>query len=90
MRRPPALVLYVLFATRFSPITLLTQSAMHTASIPTGLTQDLLEPSSTAGHEQIVPADVPQIFDRGQHALIGDECKLWMLTFNTDDPATRP
>ena len=59
-------------------------------NISTGQTQDLPELSSSVGHERIVPADVLQMFDHGHHALIGDQTKLWMLTFNTDDPATKP
>ena len=59
-------------------------------NISTGQTQDLPELSSSVGHERIVPADVLQMFDRGQRALVGDETKLWMLRFNTGAPAIRP
>ena len=60
-------------------------------NISSGRTEDLPEISSSTVHERVVPADVLQLFDKGRHALVGNQQKLWMLTFDTGDaPTTRP
>jgi hypothetical protein len=60
-------------------------------AINTDRVQDLPEVSSIVGHERLAPTEVLQSFDDGHHALMGDQWKLWMLTFDgAESPATRP
>jgi hypothetical protein len=61
------------------------------ASVDTGRVQDLPNMRSSTVEERIIPAEVLQLFDDGRHALMGDQLRLWQLTFDVGKtPATRP
>jgi hypothetical protein len=61
------------------------------ASIDTGRVQDLPNMRSSAVEERVIPTEVLQLFDNGRHALMGDQLRLWKLTFETGNtPETRP